>query len=420
MSNAFAVAAVTAALKASLRSAVTTTAVSDALGGPPVVSALPPDRVNPAGAPDPNQLNLFLYAVSANPGWRNQNQPVRDATGMRIDNQPLALDLHYLLTAYGTTDYGAEILLGHGMQALHEVPFFTRSWLGSTLKSGPPPNDIPAALETTGLPEQIEQIRITPTTLSLDDMSRIWSAMQARYRPTATYLVTVVLIEAPRSRRTALPVQTRNIIVQPWTAIRIDDAVNVDETEMLTAGSTLRIRGSGLGASTAQVRVMDVDLSAGIARRSETEIDVVLPDPLPAGIRAGVVPVQLVQPAVGDVQFTSNAVGVTLHPTIAPDPTFAAKKITVTLSPRVTERQRVLLLLNERQPAAGQTGKAFSVAAPLRNGITGAATDTNKIVFPVPSIPAGTYVARIQVDGVQSPVEVDGSGRFDSPKVKVT
>lgn len=419
MSNAFAVAAVTAALKSALRAAVNTTAVSDALGGPPVLSALPPDRVNPAGAPDPNQLNLFLYAVNENPGWRNQRLPVRDERGARVDNQPLALDLHYLLTAYGASDYGSEILLGHGMQALSEVPFFTRTWLTDTLQTGAPPNDLPAALETTGLPEQIEQIRITPTTLSLDDMSRIWSALQARYRPTASYLVTVVLIEGNRPGRTALPVQTRSIVALPWTAIHIDEAVNaLGDALMLTAGSVVRLRGSGLGGAGSLVRIMDIDFSAEITRRTETEIDVALPDPLPAGVRAGVVPVKVVQPTVGDAEFSSNSVGILLRPTIAP-PTVSAGKVTITLSPKVTARQRVVLLLNERQPPAGQLGKAFSFVAPPRNGIVSPATETAKIVFKIPNVPAGTYVVRVQVDGADSPIQVDGSGKFDKPKVTV-
>ena len=46
--------------------------------------------------------------------------------GQRITNPPLALDLHYLLTAYGIAELQAEVLLGYGMQLLHEHPVLGR------------------------------------------------------------------------------------------------------------------------------------------------------------------------------------------------------------------------------------------------------------------------------------------------------
>ena len=46
----------------------------------------------------------------------------RSASGRRTTNAPLALDLHYLLTAYARTDAAAEILLGYAMHLLHETP----------------------------------------------------------------------------------------------------------------------------------------------------------------------------------------------------------------------------------------------------------------------------------------------------------
>jgi len=419
MSDAFALAAVTAALKTTLRNAVSTPGIDAALGGMPTVSALPPDRVNPAGNADPNQLNLFLYAVAPNQGWSNLHQPVRDPAGARVDNQPLALDLHYLLTAYAAADYGAEILLGHGMQALHEVPFFTREWLKAILKPGPPPNDIPAALETSGLAEQIEQIRITPKPLSADEMSKIWTAVQGRYRPTAAYVITVVLIESRRSRRAALPVLERNIPVVPWSEMRIDAATNAaGDTFPIIAGTTVRLRGSGLGHPDLKVAVAGVDVSATISKREDTELEFALDDPLPAGLRAGLLAVYVSRPLVGTAAFSSNAVGLLLRPEIGP-PAFAAGRITVTLRPKVTAIQRVTLLLNERRPASGTVPKAYTFAAPAHNGVVAPATDTGSVAFTITGVAAGTYVVRVQVDGADSLLDVDAQGRFDQPRVTI-
>jgi hypothetical protein len=419
MSNAFAIAAVTAALKAALRNALAAPGLDAALGGPPTVSAIPPDRINAAGGADPNVLNVFLYAVSSNTGWSNTQLPSRDAHGERVASPPLSLDLQYLLTAFAATDYGAEILLGHGMQALHEAPFFTRQWLRDVLKSNPPANDIPAVLETTGLAEQIEQIRITPKPLSLDEISKVWTALQGRYRPTAAYLVTVVLIEARRSARAPLPVLERRVRAGPGHQPRLDDAVNASgESLPITAGATLRLRGAGLGQLGIQAWIGGINLSAAIVNRGETALDVALPDPLPAGLRAGLVPAQVVQPMADMGGLPSNAVGFLLRPTLGA-PTFAAGAITVPFAPPVTARQRAVLMLNERQPPAGRRTRAYSFLAPLANGIAGPATEASSIAFPVPHVTPGTYLVRLQVDGAESLVATDAQGRFDAPKVTI-
>lgn len=417
MSNAFAIAAVTAGLKVVLRNAIA--GLDSSLGGPPTVTALPPDRVNPV-ATDPNQLNLFLYAVNPNPGWSSQQFPSRDADGERVGNPPLALDLQYLLTAYAALDYGAEILLGHGMQALHEVPFFTRDWIKNHLKNSIPPNDIPVALETSGLAEQIEQIRITPKALTMDEMSKIWTSVQGRYRTTVAYQVTVVLIESKAKKRSSLPVLIRNINVLPWTTLRLDQAVNAEnETHPIVEGTVLRLRGSGLAQDGLEVQILGVDFTNKIKRRTETEIDVELPSPLPAGVRAGVVPVYVVRQVTNNMEFSSNAISILLRPKFTKDPVVSTGKITVEFSPTVTARQRVLLLLNTRKPAAGVKGKAFSLVSPANNQITGAMTENSKIDFTAAGVPAGNYVVRIQVDGAESllTLTTDSSAQFDKPEV---
>ena len=66
------------------------------------VTAVAPDLVkvdDPALGP---RLNLFLHRVSPN-GWlSNAGLPTRSGDGTRVTNPPLALDLHYLLTAYAS------------------------------------------------------------------------------------------------------------------------------------------------------------------------------------------------------------------------------------------------------------------------------------------------------------------------------
>jgi hypothetical protein len=58
---------------------------------------------NPAGGnttPEGDRINLFLYQVSENPFLKNQDLP--NNRGSR-GTLPLSLNLHYLITAYGST-----------------------------------------------------------------------------------------------------------------------------------------------------------------------------------------------------------------------------------------------------------------------------------------------------------------------------
>ena len=217
-SSALALASVTAVLKGLLENGLAARGITSALGGDASVSALPPDRV-PSGADERAQLNLFLYAVT--PNTRLRAAQLHDAAGdARADGNarvartphaprdhtrraaPLTLDLHYLLTAYGAQDFQAEILLGHTMQLLHERPVLDRATLQSALTSLSAAHDsriVPpalAALAASDLPDRVERLTIEPAFPPFDEMSKLWSVLQARYRPSAAYRVSAVLIGA--------------------------------------------------------------------------------------------------------------------------------------------------------------------------------------------------------------------------------
>src|SRR5579864_5509896 len=136
MSNALAVASVSFVLVDLLNNGLIDRDLSSTLGDV-VVSAWSPDKVDAlqSQAQPPSQLNLFLYNITQNQGWRNVGYPSRDAGGDRINNPPLALDLHYLLTAYGVEQFHAEILLGYGMQLFHETPVLPRAAILKSLSA---------------------------------------------------------------------------------------------------------------------------------------------------------------------------------------------------------------------------------------------------------------------------------------------
>src|SRR6266702_5868862 len=116
MSSPLAVGAVSAVLRNLLDDGMIKAGAT--LGTVVNVSAVAPDVINLDELEQPPRLNLFLYAATQNSGWRNRDLPSRNANGERITTAPLALDLHFLVTAYARGDFQAEVLLGYAMHLL--------------------------------------------------------------------------------------------------------------------------------------------------------------------------------------------------------------------------------------------------------------------------------------------------------------
>ena len=159
MSNILAIAAVTAIIKSLLENSLIQQAVTTGIGDV-VVTALPPDRIA-LGADERPQLNLYLYRLTPNSGWRRAGPPDSE---MPRQEQFLALDLHYLLSAYGEHDYQAEVLLGAAIQCLQDSSNFSgnniRAALGSLATSKSSSVTV-KALARAVQSIHLEQIRLT-------------------------------------------------------------------------------------------------------------------------------------------------------------------------------------------------------------------------------------------------------------------
>ena len=188
-SSGLALASVTAVLKTLIENGLASRNVTSQLGGDATISALPPDRI-PSGTDERAQLNIFLYLISPHARLR--------VDGARGSKPALAFDLHYLITAYGAQDYQAEILLGHTIQLLEEQSTLEREALRASLDALSDSADhrvVPptlAALAASELAEQVERLTIVPEFLGTEEMAKLWSALQARYRPSSTYKVSAV------------------------------------------------------------------------------------------------------------------------------------------------------------------------------------------------------------------------------------
>jgi len=410
MSNALAIAAVSAVLRSLLNNAMTDQAISTTVGSPVTVTALPPDRIK-TGDTEVPQLNIFLYHVASNAGWSNTDLPSRDTQGNRMTNPPLALDLFYLLSAYGKSDFDGEILLGYAMQMLHETPVLPRAAIRTALGSAAPPGPLAAS----DLADQIEQIKITPQLMNIEEVWKLWTALQAPYRPTAAYRISTVLIQSSKPAKTALPVSSRNILLlqfrQPWI-----DSVT---PPIVSPGASITITGRNLSGLPPK---LNFGLGALVDPAVITDNSIVATPP--AGLPAGVNSVQVVQQIAFGTQadphngFESNVAPFVLAPQITtPQPISIQRGNTLTLAvnPPVGRVQRASLVLAER-----------SIPIPPRP-VTGPAT-TATLDFPIPAdFPAGSYTVRIQIDGAQSALEIDqnpGSSTFGqltgNPKIAIT
>jgi hypothetical protein len=438
VSNALAIASVTAVLKDVLSNGMKAMKVGNIVGGDVTVSSVPPDRIDVTGTEDPTQLNLFLHQTTFNQGWRNIGLPTRNANGDRVDDNPLALNLHYLLTAYGAKDFYGEIVLGHAMQLLHETPVLTRDSIRKALNPAPPPLDWPKALVTSELADQVEQIKITPEVLNTEEISKLWTAINTHYRPTAAYQVTVVLIESSRSTKSALPVAARNVYVMPFDQVTVDSvADSAGESAAITALSTLLIKGKQLRADDTRVLIGGIDMTADASDLRETQITLVFPAPLPAGMYAGIQTVQVVHiqkmgtPEVDHTGIESNVEAFVLRPIItanAPTGVVAnvvdgvnvkSGNIKIDFNPKVEKTQRVLLLLNELSPPANRAALSYSFKSAPGNGVVDPNTETASVKIKFTNVVPGDYLVRIQVDGAESLLAVDGSGLYATPKVTI-
>jgi hypothetical protein len=434
MSSALAIAAVTAVLKDLLNNGFIDNDLTAALGGRVTVTTRSPDHVE-IDAREASQLNLFLYQVTPNIGWRNVDLPSRDTDGRRTSNPPLAIDLHYLLTAYGKEEFHAEIMLGYAMQLLHENALLTRDAIRTALGSGavsgggilPPAL---AILPASSLADQVEMIKIVPQVLSTEEMSRLWSAFQAHYRPTAAYQASVVLIDSSHATRSAPPVRTRTVRVMPFRQPVIEDVWDEKGPEQpITATSTLAIRGKRLRGEVTRVRIGDVDVVPPPPVRDSL---IRLPlSSLAAGVvRAGVQGLQVIQPVLLGFPpaphrgFESNVAAFVLRPLVQAQLDGPATPTTVngvtthsgtmklTLAPKIGKTQRLRLLLDQllrpQQPPSDQPGTAYSFDGPPDNGITQPnQLDTDVVSVPFAGVGPGTYLVRVQVDGAESPLDVD-------------
>ncbi len=188
MSSPLSIASVTSVVKSMLENGLVMHGAT-AVVGELAVTALPPDRIA-TGADERSQLNIYLYRITPNTAWRAI--PANGSADNGGRTVPLSLDLHYLLTAYGERDYHAETLLGSAMELLHETPVLTRETIAPIVATLAARGNSGMSVFTDVI-DSIDRITLSPEFLSMEDLTKLWSALQARYRLSATYRASVLM-----------------------------------------------------------------------------------------------------------------------------------------------------------------------------------------------------------------------------------
>jgi hypothetical protein len=426
MSSPLAIGAVSAVLRNLLDNGMIEAGA--AIGGTVNVSAVAPDTIDLENVEEPPRLNLFLHQVTPNVAWRNVGLPSRSATsGERLTNAPLALDLQYLLTAYGRADFQAEILLGYAMHLLHERPVLDRAAIRRALN--PNPLDVsmlpPAfqALAVSDLADQVEIIKVTPATMGADEMSKLWAAIQTHYRPSAAYHVSVVLIEGTKPGRSPLPVLTRGL-VDPVTKRDRGIVVNpnlLPPRPTLTSasppasqpaarlGEQVTISGFNLSGTGARVllahRLVQRPLEIPAAASAGT-VTFTVPNDAAAQVEvpAGLWSVSLaLTPAGESVERITNQVGLIIAPapvltSIGPPLNLPAASVTRVVGPPAHVRVSIASRpqVRPQQDARLAVGTTEAAAQPRIN-----ASDLLEFRLPA-TLAAGAATVRLRVDGVDS------------------
>jgi hypothetical protein len=384
MSNFLAIATVTAALQDVLQPAV-----SQAVGLAKVGFSRPD-----ASNQQTPLVNIYLYQVTPNAAYRNADLPTRRNDGSLVQKPQVAIDLHYLFTFHGNDDQlEPQRLLGAVATALNAQPLLSKQNIVNATSHF-------SFLSKSNLADQIERIKFTPTSLSLEEFSKLWSVFfQIEYSLSAAFQASVVLMESDDTPREALPVLARNLYVSTFRSPNIDRVISQAGPDApIAAGSTLLIQGQQLRGGDATLIGIE-----GVERVPTAITDAMITLPLPANVHAGVQGLQVIQkknmgtPPTAHRGFESNVAPFVLRPTIGVTSAVASVSggtdVVLNLTPNIGIGQRAVLLLDS---LPGDPVRSF-MSQPVVSAV-----DSSQVIINIHGVPGGKYLVRVQIDGAES------------------
>lgn len=204
MSNALAIAHVTQALALLIENNV----------GPEFGEAVKVEPRKPPADPQLDQptISVFLYQVTPDTSQRNNDLPTRATDGTLVRRPAAALDLHYVISAYGDEkELVGQRLIGAVVRTLHEIPVLPRDVIE---QAGERPY-----LAGSDLLESAQRVRFTPTVMDVDETSKLWGMLyQTPYALSVVYQAALVLIDGRETPVPGKPVERPEVRVLPFGA----------------------------------------------------------------------------------------------------------------------------------------------------------------------------------------------------------
>ncbi|SOD88966.1 DUF4255 domain-containing protein [Streptomyces sp. Ag109_G2-15] len=169
-------------------------------------------RKPPTEPPTDPTISVFLYQVTPNTSQRNNDLPTRAPDGKLVRRAAAALDLQYLITAYGDeTELVGQRLIGSVVRTLHEIPVLPKDVIEL---AGEKPY-----LADSNLAEAVQRVRFTPTVMDVDETSKLWGMLyQTPYALSVVYQASLVLIDGRETPVPAKPVERPEVRVLPFGA----------------------------------------------------------------------------------------------------------------------------------------------------------------------------------------------------------
>ncbi len=416
MSNYLAIATVTATLQRLLQ-----TAVQLDVPGAKVTTVRP----EATGGKTPEiGVNIYLYQATPNPAWRNYDLRNRRPKGELIKHAQAGLDLFYIMTFYGNElELEPQRLLGSAVRTIVDNPILTPEMIRATVN-----NPDFSYLADSTLEQQIERVTIFPSQMNTEELSKIWSVFfQTPYVLSFACQGGAVLIEGNKQSGRALPIRSVQFYTTPSQPM-VDQVISeAGGNQPIVADSTLMIRGRRLQADLVQVRIGEARVTPQEVSEKEIRLDLSsLPPEEAQSLRAGVQqlwvlhPIMKLTPFEPDRAVASNVMPFVLCPQIVAEPDvwdlwknsddLYSAELRVVVDLTVGSEQRVLLFLNER---SSNNSVGYIFAAKPRD------EDTDAVVFPILDAIAGEYLVRVQIDGAESPLDVDEDNGYVGPIVEI-
>jgi hypothetical protein len=358
----------------------------------------PPDVIN--SEPSSNKLNLFLYHISYNTAYKNKFLPTRNSSGDLISQPKIGLDLHYLVTAYGTDndDLLSQQILGSAIRTIAENPILTKDIISDAIKSQ-------EKIQFSDLNTEVQTVKLEPEMLSAEELTKVWSSFfQTNYRLSMAFQASVLLLDTKKQPKPTIPVKERLVYVNP---IKQPVITKIEPQNLeYSSNASIHILGKNLQDDETFVFIDEKQVEPSASDISDKKISIKVPSDLTAGMKK----IKISHPLMLGLEPTehrganeSNLGAFVLSPKITkidPQEINRGNNLKIDFEPPIMPNQQVLLLVGDRTFVVEKHQKESNPISDISLKISD-------------DFPAGTYLVRLRVDGAESHLLIDDNP--DSP-----